>query len=290
MKLTQYTDPKTFLQKVLPFLEENEALNNLMLGLAFSLNKPKAEARYDADEALMVLVENQEDKVVLAALQTPPHNLIVSGKSEFLKNGIDILVNYLQDQKMNFPGVIGEKQAAAHFAEKWTELHSLNQEIFMDMGVFQLDKVAELPAAKGNIRPMKVTDEDLVVEWTMGFSEHTDQKYTLETARQLAQRKLREGYLRIWEVEGLPVSMASAIRPTENIMGVSLVFTPPEHRKKGYARTCVAQLSQEMLDSGYRSCTLFTDLSNPTSNKIYQEIGYYKVGEFTNIAFVGSKK
>lgn len=285
MKLKHYKNPKTFLQKVQPFLEENEALNNLMLGLAFSLNKPKAEARFNPNEALMILIENQEREVVFAALQTPPFNLIVSGKPAYLTKAIDTLVDYLESQKMNFPGVIGEKQAAAHFAQKWSELHNLKREIFMDLGVFQLDKVEELSPAKGNIRPMKAEDEDLVTEWTMDFGEHTDSNHTPETARKAAQRKLKDGLLRIWEVDGMPVSMASAIRPLRNGIGVSLVFTPPEHRKKGYARTCVAQLSQEMLDKGYKFCTLFTDLSNPTSNKIYQEIGYYKVGEFTNIAF-----
>ncbi len=285
MKLKHYKNPQTFLQKVQPFLEKNEALNNLMLGLAFSLNKPKAEARFDVNEVLMLLIEHPEGHVVLAALQTPPHNLIVSAKSDFLTTGIDTLASYLQDQKMSFPGVIGEKRAASHFAQKWSTINNLRREVFMDLGVFQLDKVVELPSAKGNIRPMKASDEDIVTKWVMGFGEHTDNNYTLETARKAAQRKLKEGLLRIWELDGKPVSMASAIRPTQNGMGISMVFTPPEHRRQGYARTCVAQLSQEMLDKGYKFCNLFTDLSNPTSNKIYQEIGYYKVGEFTNITF-----
>jgi len=55
------------------------------------------------------------------------------------------------------------------------------------------------------------------------------------------------------------------------------VYTPPEFRGRGYASALVAALSQAMLDAGYHFCTLFTDLANPTSNHIYQAIGYQPV-------------
>ena len=42
-------------------------------------------------------------------------------------------------------------------------------------------------------------------------------------------------------------------------------------------------MSAQMLARGYQFCMLFTDLANPTSNKIYQEIGYYKIEEFVEI-------
>ena len=36
-------------------------------------------------------------------------------------------------------------------------------------------------------------------------------------------------------------------------------------------------MSQGALDDGKRFCFLFTDAANPTSNHIYQEIGYEHV-------------
>ena len=51
----------------------------------------------------------------------------------------------------------------------------------------------------------------------------------------------------------------------------------PEFRGRGYASNCVAALTQKMLDQGRKFCFLYTDLSNPTSNKIYQQIGYRPV-------------
>jgi hypothetical protein len=80
--------------------------------------------------------------------------------------------------------------------------------------------------------------------------------------------------------------MAASARPTKNAIAVNTVYTPPENRGNGYASGCVAQLSQRLLDSGYKSCVLFTDLANPTSNKIYQNIGYKPVADFTAYEFI----
>jgi predicted GNAT family acetyltransferase len=41
-----------------------------------------------------------------------------------------------------------------------------------------------------------------------------------------------------------------------------------------------------MLDSGLRFCVLYTDLSNQTSNAIYQRIGYQVVQEVSDFDIV----
>lgn len=60
---------------------------------------------------------------------------------------------------------------------------------------------------------------------------------------------------------------------------------PPEQRGLGYARACVAGLSQQLLDRGFKYCFLFTDLRNPTSNHIYQQIGYRQVSDVNTYYF-----
>ncbi|NLT43149.1 MAG: GNAT family N-acetyltransferase, partial [Anaerolineae bacterium] len=47
----------------------------------------------------------------------------------------------------------------------------------------------------------------------------------------------------------------------------------------------VAALSQMLLDRGRRFCFLYTDLANPTSNHIYQEIGYHPVADSVMLRF-----
>ena len=71
--------------------------------------------------------------------------------------------------------------------------------------------------------------------------------------------------------------MAAVGGPTPNGDRISWVYTPPALRGRGYASACVAALSQRLLDSGRRFCFLYTDLANPTANKLYQRIGYRQV-------------
>jgi hypothetical protein len=73
--------------------------------------------------------------------------------------------------------------------------------------------------------------------------------------------------------------------PTPNGIRIGPVYTPPEHRGKGYASNLVATQSQWLLDSGRRFCFLYTDLANPISNSIYQRIGYRQVAESAEYSF-----
>jgi predicted GNAT family acetyltransferase len=79
--------------------------------------------------------------------------------------------------------------------------------------------------------------------------------------------------------------LAGAARPTVNGIAIGPVYTPPQFRGKGYASSLVAKLSQHLLDQGRTFCTLFTDLANPTSNRIYQNIGYRPVCDYTVYRF-----
>ena len=66
---------------------------------------------------------------------------------------------------------------------------------------------------------------------------------------------------------------------------VGPVYTPPEHRRRGFAGALVAAASQAQLDEGLEFCFLFTDLANPTSNHVYQAIGYEPVTDIDVYVF-----
>jgi predicted GNAT family acetyltransferase len=88
----------------------------------------------------------------------------------------------------------------------------------------------------------------------------------------------------IWD-DPDPVTMAGFRGRTPNGVRIGMVYTPPEYRRKGYATACVAALSQHLLDSGCRYVCLYTDLTNPTSNHIYQTIGYRPVVDSDEYGF-----
>lgn len=85
--------------------------------------------------------------------------------------------------------------------------------------------------------------------------------------------------MHVWEVEGHPVSLAAAVAPTPHGIRLNNVYTPPEERGRGYASALVAALTQLLLDRGREFVFLHTDLANPTSNAIYQRLGYKLVAD-----------
>jgi predicted GNAT family acetyltransferase len=94
----------------------------------------------------------------------------------------------------------------------------------------------------------------------------------------------------LWEDEGEPVSFAGWGGRTPNGIRVGPVYTPPELRGRGYATALTAELSQRLLDGrlfdgGRQFCFLYTDLANPTSNAIYERIGYRRVAESAEVLF-----
>ena len=88
----------------------------------------------------------------------------------------------------------------------------------------------------------------------------------------------------IWE-DGEPVSLAAESRATRHGITINKVYTPPGHRNKGYATSCVHALTRKLLSERYAFCSPYTDLANPTSNSIYAKIGYRVVGDALAIDF-----
>jgi predicted GNAT family acetyltransferase len=83
----------------------------------------------------------------------------------------------------------------------------------------------------------------------------------------------------LWEADGVPVSMAGLSRDVAGVVRVQAVYTPPEHRRRGYGGAITTAVSQAALDAGAAEVVLFTDLANPTSNALYQRLGYQPIGD-----------
>ena len=127
--------------------------------------------------------------------------------------------------------------------------------------------------AAGFLRLARESDRDLIASWIQEFLVEVNES---GDAKDIATRRIAEEKLFIWE-DKVPVSMAASSGKTPNGVRVNFVYTPRDVRGRGYATACVAAMSQVLLASGNKYCCLYTDLANPTSNKIYREIGYEPV-------------
>jgi predicted GNAT family acetyltransferase len=96
-----------------------------------------------------------------------------------------------------------------------------------------------------------------------------------------ADARISSGGITLWEDgEGRAASMAGVTPMVAGQLRVAPVYTPSHLRGRGYAGAVTAEVSRAALASGADEVLLFTDLANPTSNALYQRIGYRPVADF----------
>lgn len=288
MQIRRFANLDEFEAVALPFLARREAEHNLLLGLMSSLHA----GEYDVEPYLACVLAAGEPALV--ALRTPPHNVILSHvetEADDAEHALALLAEDVKDQYAGaVPGVIASKPYSADFARVWQQVtgqaHTLNRA----ERIYQLDKVTPPQGIPGHMRRVRAADRGLCLQWTAAFLEEaldeTDPEQAQKTCGRFMDSPPDVRGLYLWEVDGAPVSMTGYMRPTPNGICIGAVYTPPEYRRRGYAGALVAAVSQMMLDAGKRFCFLYTDLSNPTSNRIYQAIGYRPVCDVDEIRFV----
>jgi predicted GNAT family acetyltransferase len=158
----------------------------------------------------------------------------------------------------------------------------------MEQMIYRLDRVNDVAFSPGELIQARPEHVDLVADWVSAFSKVTFERLDRGEAEGRARASIEAARLYLWH-DRMPVSMAWKARPTRNGIVVTGVYTPPARRNLGYATSCVAALSQLLLDQGYAFCSLYADLSNPTSNSIYRRIGYRPIRASIVYAFGSSK-
>ncbi|WP_152597367.1 GNAT family N-acetyltransferase [Neobacillus niacini] len=161
--------------------------------------------------------------------------------------------------------------------------------VLVDQKIYKLERVKKKIKTNGKLRNTKESDHHIIKDWVFQFCNEINQPLSLEEADKRAKELIIKGNFVGWEINGELVSMAYATRPTQNNITISYVYTPIGERKKGYASDCVSALTQSLLERGYKTTSLYTDLSNPTSNRIYIQIGYEAIMDSIVIIFIKKK-
>ncbi len=285
MNLTTYTDINAFLEKTQTVLETQEVVNSLMLGICLGLSRqpePRNTSPY------LAIVQEAEDLLAVATM-TPPHLIIVQSLITQPDAAFELIISNLLARGLQPPGVLGSANVAEQFAEIYAQRMGVTYSLNVRERVFELRSVHRPAYPPGQLRLATLNDLDRVAEWVGEFFEEALGESRSERERTFAERRIQKGDIYLWDT-GTPVSMAAKSRPTRHGITVNLVYTPQSLRGRGYASACVAALSQQLLDEGWQFCTLFTDLANPTSNSIYQKIGYQPICDFNLYRFSATAK
>jgi hypothetical protein len=278
MRIERFDDPKAFYERVESFLAAREPEHNLLLGLRTSLEE---NPRVWGDDDPLLLACTEGSAVVGAAVRTPPFNLVLSEIDHL--DRVDAIADALAGTDL--PGVTAPKDAARRFASAWASRTGVEPRIDMEERIYAATEIEAPRGVPGEARPYTDADHAVAVDLLGAFFEEAMPGSVEADAEAFLRRRAATGDvgLRFWE-DGGPVSIAGFGSPTPNGMRIGPVYTPPELRGRGYASALTAAVSLEILRTK-RFCFLFTDLANPTSNSIYQRIGYRPVSDVTMISF-----
>jgi uncharacterized protein len=284
MEVRRSDDAAGWLDAAGPLLLADEARHDLILGIAGTLVRHPSVY---ADQRLWTVEHGAT--VVGAALQTPPHNLVLSRPAD--EDATAALARSIHEDGIRLPGVTGAAPECETFTGVWSGLTGDRVRPVMGQGIYRLREVRDVPVAPGGPRKAH-TPEDLevVLAWLDDF---IDEVVPPEISGGTGERRRNatatfssdEGGYWLWEDAGRVVSMTGSGGPTPNGIRIGPVYTPPGDRGRGYATSLVAAVSREQLSRGRTFCFLHTDLANPTSNAIYRRIGYERVCDSTVVAF-----
>ena len=280
MQITTYTDAEGFLRNTQVALELNEAANSLMLGVCGRL--ARHPERIEATPCLKTVAD--ETGLILAGMMTPPHKLVVYGHQGNLDGGTRLLVTDLLREGWQVPGVLGPSVAAKRVAERWVAVTGQGYSVERQQRVYELREVTSPAPERGRLRPATEADIELVARWQYASHVEIFGEADQEEAGQAARFRIGKGDIYLWE-DQRPLSMAMRTRPTRKGISITLVYTPPQLRRRGYATACVGELSRVLLEAGREFCALFVDLSNATANRLYRRIGYRPVCGYDEYVF-----
>jgi GNAT superfamily N-acetyltransferase len=225
--------------------------------------------------------QHDDGDVCGAFLVTPPYPLLLTPVPP---QSLDFLAETLAQAGTPLTGVNGEPAAAEGFAAAWCKRTGATAETSMRQRLFRLAELRPpTPAPSGQPRAPRSADRDLLVAWWAAFAQESGAVDRDHDAA--VDDRLSYGGLTLWEARGQPVSFAGLTRQVAGMTRVGPVYTPPHWRRHGYGAGVTAAVSARALREGAREVLLFTDLANPTSNALYQRLGYQPVHDRLVLSF-----
>lgn len=267
------SDLAAFDAAVATFLERDPVRNTVLLTV---LDMLRAGGGYD-DAAPWFAWASADGTAVGAALRTPPYKVALSGMPA---EAARALGEHLSSHEL--PGGFGDQSTVADFAAGAGRSHTVR---IHEIQYVQSAVTAPAPVA-GTARAYNVADADRYVRWEAGFAAEAGVMRSADPLASLQHRIDAGGGLWFWMVDDQAVAMCGRTGAVAGVPRIGPVWTPPEHRRRGYAAAITASVCQGAFDAGARACTLFADAANRTSNGIYERIGFRPVAETVEAEFV----
>jgi GNAT superfamily N-acetyltransferase len=187
-------------------------------------------------------------------------------------------------------GANGALPAVQVFCEEMAAATEKRATVGQHTRLFELGQLKEPRETPGRLRPARLEEQGLVTSWYDAFMADADEQAGRPPGSSPHEapmpdemrRRIETGQIFVWEVDGVPLHVTAATQPAFGVSRIGPVYTPGEHRGHGYASRAVYEVSRLLVERGVRAC-LFTDQANPTSNKIYEALGYERLVDMANL-------
>jgi len=264
----QFTDdPELYADAVLPLLLADPVRNTVGLTV---LDAIRHGQRWGPAPFILGWLDDS-GRTVGAASITPPFGILLT---RVPLAAVAALVAGLRRLDAPVPTANGDRATVERFAAEW----GTGAEVTVEHRLFVLGTLLPPePAPTGRARMAGPQELDLLRRWVSDFQAEVEADAPAPPAEMIRYR-LERGLFWLWlDGDGEPVSLAGRTVTVGGVSRVGPVYTPPTQRGHGYAAAVTAQCSQHALDTDADQVILFTDLANPTSNGIYQRLGYRPV-------------
>lgn len=221
-----------------------------------------------------------EASVTGAFSHTPPYPLLLAALPD--DAAATALARELAARRYPHTGVSGPRAAATAYATSWEQVTGVAARLSGERRLYRLEKLCPPETEIDEFaRSPLPAERDLLVEWWRAFGTETG-AISSDAAADVDDR-LGFGGILIWEAFRRPVAVAASSRMSAGMVRIGPVFTPPEHRRHGYAAAVTAAASRAGVEAGAQEVCLFTDLANAATNRLYPRLGYQAVDDVVEL-------
>lgn len=269
-------DVDSFLALAGDFLHSRPALHTIPLTVTEALRTRGADA-YGTGAPLFGRLE-RAGEVRATLLHTPPRCLNLT---PLTPEEADSLAAHLAGLGRPLPCVIADHDTATAFAEAWQRHTGATAVLHERERLYRLHTLTPpKPLPQGRGRVVGEQDREQLMLWYREFVAAIGGSPSVEPSS-WADTRIAHGRVTFWEtLDGTPVSMAGMTPMVASQIRVAPVYTPAHLRGHGYGGAATAEVSRAALAAGATEVVLFADLANPTSNGLYQRLGFRPVTDF----------
>jgi len=269
-----FEDSEQFARHAGPLLEST-VLNTVLATVLHGV----FAGHYGDSSPRFAVVTDGAGEVTGAALRTPPWPLVCTALSA-ADAGELMQLWLVEDRELS--GVSAALATSRALAAAWSRLTGGTTSSVSSWALHSLDpeglRDPHRPA-RGYLRVPTAEDRAGVVAWDQAAIKEMGVDASPEHAARMAHRRIDDGRELVWD-DGGPVALVGHTPMIAGVPRIGPVYTPPDRRGRGYASSAVAALSRQLFETGARQIVLFTDLANPTSNRIYADVGYRRIADW----------